>query len=196
MGRKVTRLARFIRDVLMGLVILLLAGLIIVKLDEQDVQLVNGPLRAVDGDTLAKGSLRMRLEGIDAPEMEQTCGEPSDVYACGRVVRQRLQSMLDDVPWSCEGRSRDRYGRLLVRCRSGEDDLGRRLVAEGLAIADGDYLGEERAARRAGIGLWQAPFERPADWRRQHQIARGGLEPFWATGSYLSQMVREWLGSE
>lgn len=196
MGRKVTRLARLVRDALMGLAMLLLALLIIVKLDEQALEVLDGPFRAVDGDTLADGSLRLRLEGVDAPELEQICDGPEGPYGCGRLARHALQTMLEEDRWTCEGGERDRYGRLLVRCHLGSLDLAARLVVSGLAVGEGGYLREEREARRQGLGIWQGEFQRPVDWRRQHQLAFGGLEPVRAFGSYLSQMIREWLGSE
>jgi endonuclease YncB( thermonuclease family) len=34
---------------------------------------VSGILRIVDGDTLAIGDIKIRLEGIDAPETDQVC---------------------------------------------------------------------------------------------------------------------------
>jgi len=34
---------------------------------------ITGPARVIDGDTIAIGGERIRLHGIDAPEMKQTC---------------------------------------------------------------------------------------------------------------------------
>ncbi len=34
---------------------------------------VSGPARVVDGDTIWIGETKIRLHGIDAPEMKQTC---------------------------------------------------------------------------------------------------------------------------
>jgi endonuclease YncB( thermonuclease family) len=40
---------------------------------------LTGPPRIIDGDTLAIGSTRIRLEGIDAPETDQVCLNGSGV---------------------------------------------------------------------------------------------------------------------
>ena len=34
---------------------------------------LTGDVRVIDGDTIAVGETRIRLEGIDAPETAQTC---------------------------------------------------------------------------------------------------------------------------
>ena len=47
-----------------------------------------GPARVVDGDSLEIAALRVRLYGIDAPELSQHCasGDGRD-YPCGRDAR-------------------------------------------------------------------------------------------------------------
>eukprot|EP01035_Chromulina_nebulosa_P062373 gene62373-85297_t len=134
MGQKVTRVARVVRDALLGFSILFFALLVIIKLEEQALQRLDGPFRAVDGDTLAMGSMRLRLDGVDAPELEQMCERPDGQYRCGRLARQALQVMLDEDRWTCEGAERDRYGRLVVQCKAGSLDLSARLVALGFAV--------------------------------------------------------------
>lgn len=64
------------------------------------------------------------------------------------------------------GEEWDRYGRLFAICRAGDEDLGRRMVREGYAVAIDDHsAGEEEVARDARRGLWQGAFQRPADDR-------------------------------
>ena len=53
-------------------------------------------------------------------------------------------------------------------CRVGDIDLGRSMVASGMAVADGAYLNEEEAARLAKLGIWAGSFTPPAEWRREH----------------------------
>ncbi|MCI0560951.1 MAG: hypothetical protein MN733_20895, partial [Nitrososphaera sp.] len=41
---------------------------------------ITGPVTIVDGDTLKMRSARIRLEGIDAPESNQTCTVQGQEY--------------------------------------------------------------------------------------------------------------------
>src|SRR5450759_5358911 len=50
-----------------------------------------GVPRIVDGDTLAIGSTKIRLEGIDAPETDQVCLNAKGVrWSCGIDARDQL----------------------------------------------------------------------------------------------------------
>jgi hypothetical protein len=128
-----------------------------------------------DGDTLEIGHLRIRLHGVDAPELDQTCGTADGgEWACGRVARDRLAAMVDGVETGCRPRERDGFGRVVARCFVDGDDLGARLVAEGLAWAyirfSVAYADREAAARDAGLGVWQGASEaawhyRAGAWR-------------------------------
>lgn len=135
------------------------------------VEVLDGTMRVADGDSLAHGSVRIRLEGIDAPEIGQTCTRAGTGYPCGMEAREALDALVAGREISCRGSRRDRYDRLLARCTAGDVELNRAMVEAGWAVAYGDYDREEGAARRAGCGLWAGSFERPQDWRRVH----GGL---------------------
>lgn len=128
---------------------------------------VSGRARIIDGDTLAIDGRTIRLAGMDAPELHQTCtlrGLPS---ACGEIAREALVR-LSAGSLSCRISGVDRYHRSLGRCGAGGTDVGAALVRDGLAVGYGAYAGEERAARQAGRGLWAGTFERPAVWRKAH----------------------------
>ena len=76
-----------------------------------------GDVRVVDGDTLAFEGLgiKVRLDGIDAPESEQTC-EGADAT---RALARRIAA----GPVRCEGDEFDRYG-LVARCQGGLSGCG------------------------------------------------------------------------
>ncbi len=135
---------------------------------------VVGHARAGDGDSLEIAGRRLRLHGIDAPELDQTCrDEAGRPYPCGRVARDRLRNLVGGGEITCAVNGTDRFERLLVACRSGEVDINARMVADGWAISYGAYSDEEAEARRAGRGIWQGEFERPRDWRdARHNTAR------------------------
>ena len=70
-----------------------------------------------------------------------------------------------------EGAARDRYGRRLVHCHVGGQDLGAAMVAAGAARAylryGREYAGAEITAREAGRGIWQGSFADPEAVRRR-----------------------------
>ncbi|MGV8936707.1 MAG: thermonuclease family protein [Allorhizobium sp.] len=167
-----TRLRRRIRDAIVGLCMVILAALIVAKLDQFNEARLDGPFFAIDGDTLAAGAERLRLRGIDAPERHQLCGDPgAKAWACGEAARQALAGFSGASDLVCVGAGRDRYRRLLVTCSDGNSDINGAMVRLGLAVSYGDYQGEEQAARLDGKGLWSGAFERPQDWRRRQQLA-------------------------
>jgi endonuclease YncB( thermonuclease family) len=63
----------------------------------------------------------------------------------------------------------DRYGRTVAGCSQGGEDLNRRMVRKGWAVAyrrcARGYVGDEGAARRAGRNIWSGSLFLPWDWR-------------------------------
>ena len=137
---------------------------------------LSGPARVIDGDTLQIGETRIRLHGIDAPEAAQTCRSTSGAtLACGTAATTALRSLIAGQPVTCAPRDTDRYGRTVARCTSDGQDLGRRMVAAGMATAyqrySMDYVAEEAAAQADGRGLWSAQMQNPDDYRAAHKAA-------------------------
>ncbi|MEN3146006.1 thermonuclease family protein [Neorhizobium sp. IRAMC:178] len=160
------RTFRVFRDGAVLAAFFILLVLIAAKLDKAADSTVRGPFHVIDGDTLAAGGERLRLQGMDAPELDQTCeddrGRP---WACGVEARRLLIRLVAGGEVECLGRERDKYHRLLVRCHSGATSINGTLVRQGLAIASGRYTQEQVAARRERLGLWAGQFESPHDWR-------------------------------
>lgn len=124
----------------------------------------------VDGDSLRIGGEQVRLIGIDAPELHQTCRDADErQWPCGRAAKARLAAIVSGNDVACTARGRDRYQRMLAVCSvGGIADLGEMLVREGHAVDFGGYRSAETEARLARRGLWAGTFERPQDWRRRH----------------------------
>ena len=159
------------------LAILVLAGVALLAswLDNPGPAIA-GAGRASDGDSFRLGEDRVRLLGLDAPELSQDCPTSNQSrWPCGRAARDRMAALLASGPVACQPEGRDRYDRMLARCRINDKDLGAIMVAEGLAISAGDYWVEQNTARAALRGIWEGGFDKPADWRDDHPRPHGFL---------------------
>ena len=131
---------------------------------------ISGSARVIDGDTLMVGSKRVRLFGIDAPELDQRCRAAGRSWPCGREATRALAGRIDGLPIACDERTRDDYGRSVAVCRRGGADLNRWMVAQGWALAyrrySQDYVSAERTAKSSRRGMWRGEFVPPWEWRR------------------------------
>lgn len=140
-------------------------------------------LRVHDGDTItvqaADGAkLKVRLIGIDTPELHQTCG---------KRARERLYTLVQGRTVSLQCAKQDRYQRQLCTVYAGQQDINLQLLAEGQAwhyaqsrelspALHGDYAASERAARAAGLGLWQQDEPLPP-WQYRALQRQGRTPP-------------------
>lgn len=127
---------------------------------------LSGIATASDGDSLRLDGRRIRLEGIDAPEIGQTCRRDGAEWDCGADARQRLRAMVSGGTVLCRLHGRDKYGRDLGICETDGRDIGREMVAAGYAVSYGRYQKEEASAESRNVGLWAGDFTRPQAWRR------------------------------
>ncbi len=108
-----------------------------------------GKVHVIDGDTIDVGQARVRLFGMDAPEMSQAGGARAKSHLIGLAGGRQVSVQPVDV---------DCYGRIVARVRCGDVDLSRQMVADGFARAMTDwhldYAVAEWRARRARRGLW------------------------------------------
>lgn len=136
--------------------------------------IVSGAARVIDGDTLEIEGHRIRLYGIDAPELRQTCDRNGETWTCGEESGRQLAAIIGDQRVDCEGDENDSYGRLVAVCSAGYTQLNRTMVESGWATAfrkySQDYVADEIRARGERRGLWKSTFELPETYR----IARSG----------------------
>ncbi|WP_426031270.1 thermonuclease family protein [Caulobacter sp. DWP3-1-3b2] len=110
-----------------------------------------------DGDTLRCGADRIRLFGVDAPEIRrgQTPAEPLAYEA------RDLLASLTRGRVGCRVVDHDRYGRHVARCWSdASPDINAALIRSGLATqyrrySKGAYADAEAEAKRARRGAWK-----------------------------------------
>ena len=80
---------RRLRDIGIATAILALLALIVLRIGDPGGETIAGAARAADGDTLTLGGHRIRLIGIDAPEMAQAFFLPCCRSTQARVVVER-----------------------------------------------------------------------------------------------------------
>jgi endonuclease YncB( thermonuclease family) len=128
-------------------------------------------VRVADGDTLTIADrsgrqYRIRLVGIDAPELVQPFGPQS---------RQALSAATRDQTVRVLWRERDQFDRVLGDAYVGGQHVNREQVARGWAwrylhARDPELAAAEHAARTDGVGLWsQASPTPPWEYRREQQ---------------------------
>jgi endonuclease YncB( thermonuclease family) len=153
----------------------ILATLYLFTLSPGGAEVLRGAVEIVDGDTLRLEGRVVRLDGIDAPEQDQSCRRTNgDDWPCGAWVAAQVAAETRGAVVSCAGDETDRYCRLLARCATETgQDLGDWLVSGGMARAYRQYsmayAAQEDAARAAGVGLWAGAWSAPAD----HRAGRG-----------------------
>lgn len=124
-----------------------------------------------DGDTLAAscpaGEVKVRVFGIDAPEMKQ---EP-----WGDRSREALRGLLPRFgSITLRVTDQDRYGRTVAQVLADNQDLGLEMVRRGQAVVYRQYNNSalyqqaQAEAKQARRGIWARPGSQqdPAAWRR------------------------------
>lgn len=125
-----------------------------------------------DGDTLwvrprqGGAPRKIRLDGIDAPEICQ---------AHGPVARDALASRVLGHSVTVAARRHDDYGRTLARLSVQGHDVGGWMVAHGHAWSyryrrhAGPYARQQTQAQTAQLGLFADPgAQEPRDFRKRH----------------------------
>lgn len=84
----------------------------------------DGRVVVVDGDTIKVGSQRVRLWGIDSPEM---------YTSEGRVAKEYLRTFVQGKEVHCLAMDKDRYGRTVAQCWLNGKDLAWYMVEGGHA---------------------------------------------------------------
>ncbi len=138
-----------------------------------------GRLGVIDADTFDVGGVRVRLHGIDAPEIGQPCQMAGQTQDCGRWARDAVSARFEGVYVRCSQVDVDRYGRIVATCAAGSEDMGAAIVSAGWAWAYRRYSQaydlDEKAAAVAGRGLWAFEVQQPAAYRASR--VRGGAAP-------------------
>lgn len=152
--------------------------------EQRTMTTIAGPARAIDGDTIEVDRIRIRLEGIDAPESVQTCRtSQGEDWSCGQHATAYLHGLIEGQDVACDQTGIDKYRRALATCYVGERNLNEEMVRAGLAWAfvkySTEYVAVEAAARLNRIGVWEGTATAPWDFRHgvsqvaENTVSRG-----------------------
>ena len=89
-----------------------------------DTTLTGKVTKVRDVDTIEVGKIPIRLNGVSAPEMNEPLGPQSKAFMTDLVMGKRVRCKLDG------SKTHDRFVRV---CYLGEQDIGARVIADGLA---------------------------------------------------------------
>ena len=133
--------------------------------------LAGTPVTVIDGNTLEVAGARLRLHGIDAPDLDQPCRLRGRTQSCGVIARAALMDLTAGAELDCEMRGRDADGRALATCTADGYDVAEGMVYTGWALArtsaPARYHTVQRQAEAARRGLWLGRFTAPSEWRRR-----------------------------
>ncbi|WP_270984316.1 thermonuclease family protein [Campylobacter upsaliensis] len=148
------------------------------SLKEQNLEkeLTGKVSKVIDGDTielLAKTSkenpynhiakLKIRLYGIDAPELKQAYGKEAKEYLSALVLKQEVSLIIEN---------KDKYDRFVGTLFLKGQDINKEMVKNGYAHAyesfSKKYLAEQADAKMFKLGLWQdEKAVKPSEFRKQ-----------------------------
>ncbi|MCS1408530.1 MAG: hypothetical protein M2R45_01706 [Verrucomicrobia subdivision 3 bacterium] len=126
----------------------------IVPLPEK--QKINGRAYVIDGDTIGLNGQRIRLAGIDAPELAQQAQRRNGQwFDAGELVKACLIKKIGYRWITVTVEKEDKYGRLVGRVTCNSKDIGAWLVRNGYAVAsyDNRYDAQEHLARKGNLGM-------------------------------------------
>ena len=120
-----------------------------------------------DGDTITvlqdKRQIKVRLYGIDAPELKQSYGKKSKQFLADLIAGEAVE---------VEENGKDRYKRTIGSIYLNGVDINAQMVENGYAWAyrkfSKRYAPQESKAKKQRLGLWQDKEPTPPwEWRRR-----------------------------
>ena len=109
----------------------------------EEIKIISGTAKVIDGDTIRIGKKKIRLLGIDAPEKEQQCRKAwltisilsfNKDYPCGQISTKKLKNKINDKFLICEWTNKDRYKRYIAECFKDKKSINSWMVEYGLSL--------------------------------------------------------------
>ena len=152
-----------------------------IDVESQEVSLISGVAKVIDGDTIKIKKKKIRFFGIDAPEKKQKCRKAwltisfitiNKDYPCGEISTLKLKNKINNKFITCKSTNKDKYKRFIAECFKDETNINRWMVRNGHAVVykkySKKYLAAENLARNEKLGLWSGTFKMPWEWRKEN----------------------------
>lgn len=137
-------------------------------------------VRVHDGDTLTLDGTKIRVHGIDAPELDQKClDSDGHCYPCGVRATDFLKALVAKGPPVCISTGQKSYQRTVADCVVGHSDVGQAMIRAGWAVPYEKFIrGRQRAeynaafdqARAGRRGMHSGSYDNPDRWRRGSRL--------------------------
>ncbi len=139
---------------------------------------ISGAATVTDGDSIRINGVAIRLNGIDAFEAHQMCGQ----FECGVAATSHLVQLVGNgAIVTCTEKTVDRYGRIVAICTVNNVEINKEQVRSGNAVAyrkySLDYVEDEDFAKANHLGAWQYEFQMPDEYRRSIRPVVEALVP-------------------
>jgi endonuclease YncB( thermonuclease family) len=147
----------------------------------EEVKIISGIAKVIDGDTIQIEGKKIRFFGIDAPEKKQQCRKPwltisfislSKDYPCGQIFTDKLKKKINNKLLICKWNNKDRYKRYIAECFKDKTNINAWMVRNGYAVAYRKYskkfVSQEIFAKKEKLGLWSGTFIMPWDYRKNN----------------------------
>ena len=152
-----------------------------IDVESQEVSLISGVAKVIDGDTIKIKKKKIRFFGIDAPEKKQKCRKAwltisfitiNKDYPCGEISTLKLKNKINNKFITCKSTNKDKYKRFIAECFKGKTNINWWMVRNGHAVVykkySKKYLAAENLARNEKLGLWSGTFKMPWEWRKEN----------------------------
>jgi endonuclease YncB( thermonuclease family) len=127
-----------------------------------------------DGNSIQLGDVTYRLDGVDAPELDQICiDDHADPWTCGLEARDQLSKLIHGRLVRCDDvgpeKSFGRRHRAICIADGDKASLNEQLLRLGYAIAREPIKANVKPAageaRAANAGIWKGCFVAPQEFR-------------------------------
>ncbi|MBJ7408621.1 MAG: thermonuclease family protein, partial [Bradyrhizobium sp.] len=129
---------------------------------------------ARDGNSIQLGDVTYRLDGVDAPELDQVCiDDHADSWTCGIAAREQLTKLIKGRMVRCDDvgpeKSFGKRHRAICTAEGDKASLNEQLVKLGFALAREPVKTSVKPAaaeaKATGAGIWKGCFVAPQDFR-------------------------------
>ena len=141
------------------IIIILLTSVTVLKLRYNTVN------RVIDGDTYIINNTKVRLFGVDAPELKQEFGLEAKEFVEHLILHKRVLVVL---------KSKDRYNRQVAEIYINGSNLAYILLENGMVwnyyqFSKSNLMeSKQQFAKYNKIGLWKYDAINPKEFRRKH----------------------------